>query len=48
MDLNMLVLLTGRERSAGHYGELLAAAGLKLLDVRRTRSPMQVIVAERA
>jgi hypothetical protein len=47
MDLNMLVLLPGRERTAGQYGELLAAAGLRLVDVRPTHSPMQVVVAEK-
>jgi hypothetical protein len=47
MDLNMMVLLPGRERTAGQYGELLSATGFRLIDVRPTRSPMQVVVAER-
>jgi hypothetical protein len=47
MDLNMMVLLAGRERTAGQYGELLAASGFRLIDVRPTHSPMQVVVAER-
>jgi hypothetical protein len=47
MDLNMLVLLPGRERTAGQYGELLSATGFRLIDVRPTHSPMQVVVAER-
>jgi hypothetical protein len=29
MDLNMLVLLPGRERTAGQYGELFSASGLR-------------------
>jgi hypothetical protein len=47
MDLNMLVLLPGRERTAGQYGELFSSAGLRLIDVRPTHSPMQVVVAEK-
>jgi hypothetical protein len=47
MDLNMLVLLPGRERTAGQYGELLSATGFRLIDVRPTHSPMQIVVAER-
>jgi hypothetical protein len=47
MDLNMMVLLPGRERTAGQYGELLSATGFRLIDVRPTHSPMQVVVAER-
>lgn len=47
MDLNMLVMLPGRERTAGQYAELFAAAGLRVLDVRPTHSPLQVVVAEK-
>ncbi len=45
MDINMLVLLPGRERSGREYGELLASAGLRLQEILPTHSPMQVIVA---
>ncbi len=48
MDLNMLVMLPGRERTAGQYAELFGAAGLRFVDVRATHSPMQVVVAEKA
>ena len=48
MDLNMLVMLPGRERTAGQYAELFAGAGLRMIDVRPTHSPMQVVVAEKA
>ena len=48
MDLNMLTMLPGRERTAGQYAELLASAGLRMIDVRQTHSPLQVIVAETA
>jgi len=48
MDVNMLVITHGRERTAGQYSELLAAAGLRLGDVRPTQSPLQVLVADKA
>jgi hypothetical protein len=48
MDVNMLVVTEGRERTAGQFAELLGAAGLRLADVRPTRSPIQVIVADKA
>ena len=48
MDLNMLVMLPGRERTAGQYAELFAGAGLRMIDVRPTHSPLQVVVAEKA
>ena len=47
MDLNMLVVTQGRERTAGQYAELLAAAGLRLVDVRPTHSPLQLVVADK-
>jgi hypothetical protein len=45
MDLNMMVLLTGRERTAGEYGALLASAGLRLHALHETHSPFQIIEA---
>ena len=47
MDLNMLALLPGRERTARQYAELLGAVGLRMQDLLPTRSPMQVIVASK-
>jgi hypothetical protein len=44
-DLNMLVLLPGRERTARQYGKLFEAAGLRLDRVIDTASAMQVIEA---
>jgi hypothetical protein len=44
-DLNMLVLLPGRERTAKQYGKLLGAAGLRLDRVIDMASAMQVIEA---
>lgn len=48
MDLNMLVMLPGRERTAKQYASLFAAAGLRFVEVRPTHSPMQVVIAEKA
>ncbi|MFO0697163.1 MAG: methyltransferase [Polyangiales bacterium] len=45
MDLNMLVMLTGRERTAEEFGALFAKAGLRLAGVTPTHSPMAVIEA---
>jgi SAM-dependent methyltransferase len=43
MDLNMLVLLPGCERTAKQYSELFDAAGLRLDRLIETASPMHVI-----
>jgi hypothetical protein len=48
LDLNMLVMLTGRERTADEFGALFAKAGLKLSSVTPTHSPVAVIEARRA
>ena len=48
MDLNMLVLCTGRERTESEYRTLLAAGGFKLERVIPTHSPFSVIEALRA
>lgn len=45
MDLNMLVMLTGRERSLAEYAELLAKAGFGEVAITHTQSPMAVITA---
>jgi SAM-dependent methyltransferase len=42
-DLNMLVLLPGRERTASQYGALAEAAGLHLDRVVGTGSPVQIL-----
>jgi hypothetical protein len=47
MDLNMLVMLTGRERTSEEYGALFARAGLALSRVVPTHSPFVVIEARR-
>jgi SAM-dependent methyltransferase len=44
-DLNMLVLLPGRERTAKQYGKLLEAAGLRLDRVVDMASAIQMIEA---
>jgi O-methyltransferase domain/Dimerisation domain len=48
LDLNMLVMLTGRERTAEDFGALFAKAGLTLAGVTPTQSPFAVIEARRA
>jgi hypothetical protein len=47
MDLNMLVLLTGRERTESEYRDLLEAGGFTLERVVPTHSPFSVIEASR-
>lgn len=47
MDLNMLVLLGGRERTEHEFRELLVAAGFRLDRVIQTHSPFSVIEATR-
>lgn len=47
MDLNMLVLCTGRERTESEYRDLLAAGGFKMERVMPTHSPFSVIEASR-
>ena len=43
MDLNMMVMLTGRERSEAEFRALFSRAGLRLTKVVRTQSPFVVI-----
>jgi hypothetical protein len=47
MDLNMLVMLSGRERTEREYAELFAIAGLALQRRIDTHSPFQILVATR-
>jgi SAM-dependent methyltransferase len=47
-DLNMLVLLPGRERTASQYAELLSSAGLKLDRILQIGSARQIIEASLA
>jgi O-methyltransferase domain/Dimerisation domain len=47
VDLNMMVLLPGRERSLREYRALLAASGLKFERMIQTHSPFQIIEASR-
>jgi O-methyltransferase domain len=43
LDLTMLVLLGGRERTEAEYRTLLDAAGFGLTNVVPTRSPVSII-----
>lgn len=47
LDLNMLVMLSGKERTADEFGALFAKAGLVLHAVTPTHSPVAVIEARR-
>lgn len=47
MDLNMLAILGGRERTEAEYRALLEASGFKLERVIATHSPFSVIEAQR-
>jgi len=46
LDINMLVMTGGQERTQGEYGALLAQAGFRLNRVIPTGSPFQVLEAE--
>jgi O-methyltransferase domain/Dimerisation domain len=48
IDIEMLAVAAGRERTETEYGELLARAGLRLARVVRTASPLGVIEAVKA
>jgi C-methyltransferase len=47
IDINMMVLTPGRERTTGEYAALLNAAGLRIDRVIETQTPMQIIEARR-
>jgi hypothetical protein len=46
MDINMLVMTGGRERTAAEYGDLCAAAGLRLTRTIGTGTPFSIVEAE--
>jgi hypothetical protein len=48
LDLEMLVIASGKERTEAEYAELLAGAGWRLTRVVPTRSPTSVIEGEAA
>ncbi|MGW1003477.1 hypothetical protein [Streptomyces sp. NPDC002520] len=41
----MMVMVGGRERTTDEFGELFAAAGLKLVSSTPTNSPMTIVEA---
>jgi hypothetical protein len=45
MDMNMLALVSGQERSLAEYDVLLSTAGLRRIAVLATKSPQSVIEA---
>lgn len=46
LDLEMMVLCDGKERTAEEYGALLAAAGFRISQIIPTEAPHSLIVAE--
>ena len=46
MDLNMMVMATGRERTAAEFRDLLAQAGFALEQLVPTRSPLSIVVGK--
>lgn len=46
MDLNMLVMTGGRERTASHYQRLLEASGLRMVRVVKTEGAYQLVEAQ--
>lgn len=48
IDLEMLLVAAGRERTATEYAALLAAAGLAMIDVAATATSVSAITARRA
>lgn len=44
-DVHMMVMVGGRERTTDEFGELFAAAGLKLVSSTPTNSPMTIVEA---
>lgn len=47
LDLNMLVLLSGRERTAAEYRALFTSAGLDVTGILETETQFSVLVGER-
>ena len=48
LDINMMVCLTGKERTSTEYAELFRRAGLEMAGVTRTRSAVALIEARKA
>jgi hypothetical protein len=48
LDINMMALLTGKERTKEEFGALFARAGLHLRRVHATASPISILEAAAA
>ena len=46
MDLNMMVMATGRERTAAEFRELFGRAGFALEQIVPTPSPLSIVVGK--
>ena len=44
MDLNMMAMATGRERTAAEFGDLFERAGFTLEQIVPTPSPLSIVV----
>jgi hypothetical protein len=45
MDLNMMVNVSGRERTEAEFRDLFGRAGLKVEEIVPTASPLSIVVA---
>jgi hypothetical protein len=45
MDVNMMVMLAGRERSLAEYGDLFEASGMRVTNCLPIQTPMVIIEA---
>ena len=46
MDLNMMMMATGRERTAAEFRDLFNQAGFVLEEIVPTRSPLSIVVGK--
>jgi hypothetical protein len=46
MDMNMMMMSTGRERTAAEFGDLLAQSGFELEQIVPTPSPLSIVDAK--
>ncbi len=46
MDLNMMVMATGRERTAAEFRDLFERAGFALEQIVTTSSPLSIVVGK--
>lgn len=47
MDINIMMMNNGMERTPGHFRRIIEAAGLELEGIYETRSPLSIIVCRK-